>query len=103
VLQVLKKLEFTICSLGQDWGAEGFHNLLYGHILSSEQVFSRAMHIESVSADHQTERRHIPDETKCAHANGLKIRIPARVSEPTAAPHDDPAYLDVISNVVPKI
>jgi hypothetical protein len=36
VFQVLKKFEFTICSLGQNWGAEGFHNLLYGHILSSE-------------------------------------------------------------------
>jgi hypothetical protein len=33
----------------------------------------------------------------------LKIRIPRCVSEPAAAPHDAPAYLEVISKVVPKI
>lgn len=42
VLEVLEKLKFTICSLRQNWGAEGFHNLLYGDILSRKQILGRA-------------------------------------------------------------
>jgi hypothetical protein len=61
------------------------------------------MYTQSVPSEDQAELRIIPDKTKCAHANWLKVRVSARVSESTPAPNDHPAYLEVISKVVPKI
>jgi len=41
VSQMLKKLQFAVCSFGQDGGAEGLHNLLDCHGLAGELVFRR--------------------------------------------------------------
>jgi hypothetical protein len=38
VLQVLEKLQFSVCALRQDGGAEGLHDLLDGHGLVGELV-----------------------------------------------------------------
>lgn len=44
VPQMLKQLQLSVCSLGQDRGAERLHDLLDGHILSSELIFGGATH-----------------------------------------------------------
>lgn len=43
VPQVLEQLQLSVCSLGQDRGAERLHDLLDGDILSSELIFGRAI------------------------------------------------------------
>lgn len=43
VPQVLKQLQLSVCSLGQDRGAERLHDLLDGDILSSELIFGGAI------------------------------------------------------------
>ena len=38
MLDVLQELELTVCPLGEDGGAEGFHDLLDRDILACELV-----------------------------------------------------------------
>lgn len=42
MLYVLEELELTICSLAQNWGTEGLHNLLDGNRRPSELILRRA-------------------------------------------------------------
>jgi hypothetical protein len=44
MLEMLQQLQLSVCSLGQDWRAEGLHDLLYRHRLSSELILRRAVH-----------------------------------------------------------
>lgn len=60
MLQVLQKLQFPVCPLGQDRGAEGLHNLLDSNILARQLIFGGA------------------NKTKSAHANRLEIRVSRR-------------------------
>jgi hypothetical protein len=38
VLEVLQKLQFSVGSFGEDWGAEGLHDLLDGNVLVRQLV-----------------------------------------------------------------
>jgi len=78
VLQVLQELQFAICSLGEDWRAEGLHDLLDGDILAGQLVSGRA--VEGVSwskiirrTSGRPKRLSVPDEAKSSHANGLEV------------------------------
>ena len=44
MLEMLQKLQLSVCSLGQDWRAEGLHDLLDRHRLSGELILRRAVH-----------------------------------------------------------
>jgi hypothetical protein len=37
--QMLEELQFSVCALGEDGGAEGLHDLLDGHGLVGELIF----------------------------------------------------------------
>ena len=39
--KVLEQLEFSVCALRKDRGAEGFHDLLDRHSLASELILRR--------------------------------------------------------------
>lgn len=41
VPQMLEELQFSVCSLGEDGGAEGLHDLLDGYGLAGELVLGR--------------------------------------------------------------
>lgn len=38
VLEMLEELQFSVCSFGENWGAEGLHDLLDGNILVGELI-----------------------------------------------------------------
>jgi len=46
VFEVLQQLQFSVGALGEDWSAEGLHDLLDGHVLVGELVSSRAGSVE---------------------------------------------------------
>jgi len=115
MLQMLQQLQFSVCSLGQDGCAERLHDLLDCDILSRETIFSRAMHPPSVFRQRLLSQKgfiFVPNETKCAHAHRLEIRVPVYKREIMRAKGGAElgaglprgcTYLDVISKVVPKI
>jgi hypothetical protein len=74
VLEVLEELQLAVCALGQDWGTERLHNLLYGHGLVRELISSGTAEPSVQSL--QAQGKHTPDETECAHAYGLQIGVP---------------------------
>lgn len=43
MLEVLEQLQLTVGSLGENWGAEGLHDLLDSHGLACEFVLGGAM------------------------------------------------------------
>ena len=43
MLEMLQKLQLSVCSLGQDWRAERLHDFLYRHGLPSELILRRAV------------------------------------------------------------
>lgn len=47
VFQVLEQLQFSVGALGENWSAEGLHDLLDGHILVRELVSGRTSSQES--------------------------------------------------------
>lgn len=57
VLYVLEELELTVCSLAQNWGTKGLHNLFDGNRRSSKLILGRA------------------DKAKCPHSDRLQIDI----------------------------
>lgn len=122
MFQMLQQLQFTVCSLGQDWRAEGLHNLLHSDALVGEVVFGGAVHkykhqsAPCISHGRGERLIIIPDQAKSAHPNRLEIRVSAQKELAIAVAkrgHSKrrfnslvegyPAYLDVISKVVPKI
>lgn len=42
MFEVLQKLQFAVCTLGEDGRAERLHNLFHGHRLSCELIFRGA-------------------------------------------------------------
>jgi hypothetical protein len=88
MLQMLQELQFSVCSLGQNRGAERLHNLLYSDILVGELIFGGAIQKRaSISNLHQQPSRPpkhrkrvniVPNQAKGAHSNRLEIRVPAR-------------------------
>ena len=42
VFEVLQQLQLSVRALGEDWSAEGLHDLLDGHILVGELISGRA-------------------------------------------------------------
>jgi hypothetical protein len=111
MFQMLQQLQFPVCSLGQDRGAEGLHDLLDGHALPGELVFGGAGRRESVyAAPQEVIRRDIRTRQDRMHpfppAGGQSTCGSNQflVGHNTgASPPQSPAYLDVISKVVPKI
>jgi hypothetical protein len=91
VLKVLEQLELTVCALGEHGCAERLHDFLDGDILVGELISSRA------------------NETKSSHTNGLEIGVSARKGQygderaGSRTLKTCQTYLEVISNVVPKI
>jgi hypothetical protein len=79
MLQMLQQLQFPVCSLGQDRGAEGLHDLLDGHTLPGELVFGGAGPRKSVCAASQEGigGTVVPDKTECTHPHRLEVRVPA--------------------------
>jgi len=87
MLQVLQKLQFAVCSLGQDRRAEGFHNLLHSDALVGEVIFGGAVHKPRINQHHAStlsgapiaegKRNIVPNQAKGAHSNRLKVRVPA--------------------------
>ena len=39
--KVFEEFQLSVCSLGEDWGAERLHDLLDGHSLAGQLVFGR--------------------------------------------------------------
>jgi hypothetical protein len=64
VLNVLQELELAICPLGEDWGAEGFHNLLDSHGRACELVLGRATPYMSAMAPSRLPCIDIPDKAE---------------------------------------
>lgn len=114
VSEVLEQLELTVGSLGKDGRAEGLHDLLDGDILVGELIARGAVlcqlpprAILAAGITHQT-RPNAPMPTGCKSEYLCPPNQPAAcffrlalmahsTCEGTAA------YLEVISNVVPKI
>lgn len=107
MLQVLEQLELSVRSLGQDRCAKRFHNLLDRHRLAGELILGRATQAIRLALWHFSySLLHSPYEPKGTHANRLQICIPIRRISATQnlwLMFRLPAYLLVISKVVPKI
>ena len=69
--QMLEKLQFSICSLGKDWRAEWFHDLLHRDSLTCQLVFGGAERIPRSAWGLVEGAGHVPNETEGTHANGL--------------------------------
>ena len=80
MLQVLQKFQFSVCSLGQNRGAKGLHDLLNRNILPGEVNLCRTSPWYQHRPYILAEQIFSPDQTKRAHANRLEIRIPGRKS-----------------------
>jgi len=88
MLQMLQKLQFSVCSLGQNRRAERLHNLLYSDILAGELIFGRAVQKRASISNlhqrpleppkHRKQVNIIPNQAKGAHSNRLEIRVPAK-------------------------
>ena len=72
--QVLEQLQFSVCALRQDGGAEGLHNLLYRHGLAGELILGRTAFWSTKIVRGPMDD--VPDEAKGAHAHGLQISVP---------------------------
>lgn len=46
--EMLEEFKLSVCSLGQDWSTEWFHDLLDGNGLASELIFCRAAAVVSI-------------------------------------------------------
>ena len=78
MLQVLQKFQFSVCSLGQNRGAKGLHDLLNRNILASQVVLCGALQSCQYRPSILVEELSLPDQAKRAHADRLEIRVPAR-------------------------
>ena len=77
MLQVLQKLQFSVCSLRQDGGTERLHDLLNRNILASQLILGGAAQTHQYSPTTPIARRGtLPNETEGSHPNRLEIRIP---------------------------
>jgi hypothetical protein len=115
VLEVLEQLELTVCALGEHWSAEGLHDLLDGDILAGklisggtvEGTLSQLLLLETRSG---ARARTVGRET---HQTRPKAPMPTgwrseylrieRVIKSGRSHRRVQPYLEVISNVVPKI
>lgn len=110
MLQVLQKLQFAICSLGQDRRTEWLHNLLHCDRLSCQLIFGGAENMPSlanldhsrcgVAVSYQTSpKAPIPTGWRSVYlqSNGNQNNSRARSEDATTTD------LLVISKVVPKI
>lgn len=101
--EVLEQLELTIGSLGKDGCAEGLHDFLDGDILVRELI-ARGASRGQFRLVQFSRLHHSPNETKSSHAHRLQVRVSIlRISRVFCPSREAAPYLEVISNVVPKI
>lgn len=69
--EMLQKFQLAVCSLRENGGREGLHDLLDGDGLSSQLVFGGAFTLGQLCLLRYKKDFRLPDESKGAHAYGL--------------------------------
>jgi hypothetical protein len=115
---MLEQLELAVCALGKDRCAEGLHDLLDGNILVGELITGRTVGIKVsdrlLLADfvwpgkgrltYQTSpKAPIPTGCRSEYLWGCELVAVGHDGANCEAGHPENLYLEVISNVVPKI
>jgi hypothetical protein len=110
VLQVLQQLQLSICPLREHRCAEGLHDLLDGNILVGELVSGGAAIVNPSASDPNPKggaecSMAYQTRPKAPMPTGWRSEylLPSQIQNRTSFVGLTASYLDVISNVVPKI